>query len=74
MDDSDDNNRDYLAREFNDDEKFLQNVPWGEEMKNFINSLIGNLFNEDKRNYIIDQMGLVSGYDLQTELYNEYHI
>ena len=68
MDDIDNDN---LARECNDDERFLQNVQWGEDMKNLVNNLIGSLFNEEKRRYIIDQMGPVSGYDLQAELYNE---
>lgn len=68
MDDIDNDN---LARECNDDERFLQNVQWGEDMKNFVNNLIGYLFNKDRRRYIIDQMGPVSGYDSQAELYNE---
>ena len=72
MDDSDNDNRDYLARKCNDDERFLKNVPRGGDMKNLLHYLIGSLFSEEKKRYIIEQMTPVSGYDLQAELYNEY--
>ena len=72
MDDSDNDNRDYLARKCNDDERFLKNVPRGGDMKNLLHYLIGSLFSEEKKRYIIEQMTPVSGYDLQAELYIEY--